>query len=388
MNDSKSDAAFGSGWEREHGADPDDPLDEGPVAGTARDDRLRLMRDRVEYMASPELEGRAPGTPGGILARSYVEEAFADLDLRPAGDDGYRQSIPAIGGANLLGVLPGSGPLADRYVVLAAHYDHIGVNFGKVHPGADDNASGVAVLLDVASRLSEGHHEGRSVLVASFDAEEPPHFYTENMGSVHFVANPTVPLDRIDMMLCLDLIGHALGPDMLPAEVRNSVFLMGAEKSPGVGAMVDGIDAAGMVARRLDSDIFPPLSDHYAFQLAGIPFLFLTNGRDRYYHTPEDTAEKLAYGKMLGLADYLADLIGDLAVHDRYTFEASAVDDAATLETLVAIGRQVAPLSSKHKQLLALVDKMEQRLETATPLSAGDRGTLQAALLAIEQALA
>ncbi|MDR9451103.1 MAG: aminopeptidase, partial [Acidimicrobiia bacterium] len=76
--------------------------------------RAETMQSRVEYLASPGLEGRAPGTPGGLLARAYVEAAFAELGLTPAGEDGYRQPIPEIGGANLLGTIPGTGPHADR----------------------------------------------------------------------------------------------------------------------------------------------------------------------------------------------------------------------------------------------------------------------------------
>ena len=353
-------------------------------------ERLEALRAHVEYLASPELEGRAPGTSGGLLARRHVESAFIDLGLQPAGEDGFQQPIPEIGGANLLGTIPGSGHNADRFVVVAAHYDHIGINFGKVHPGADDNAAGVAVLLDAARRLVANGGLDRSVLVASFDAEEPPHFYTPDMGSIYFVAHPTVPLGQIDMMVCLDLVGHALGPAGLPDEVRNTMLVMGAEKSPGVGALVDriGDGIPGIVPRRLDADVIPPLSDHYAFQRAGIPFLFFNAGRDRYYHTPEDTPEKLDYPKMLALADYVEALIRELAASDRYEFESQAVDDAATLATLVAMGRPVAPLHRKPEQLTALVDKMEQRLVAGTPLTSGDRGVLQAAILAIEEALA
>jgi Zn-dependent M28 family amino/carboxypeptidase len=351
--------------------------------------RAEAMQARVEYLASPELEGRAPGTPGGLLARAHVEAAFAELGLVPAGLDGYQQAIPEIDGANLLGVVPGTGPHADRYIVVNAHYDHLGINFGQVYPGADDNASGVAVLLDVAQRLVEQGGLDRSVLVMSVDAEEPPHFYTPTMGSIYFVDHPTVLLEQIDLMICLDLIGHPFGPPTLPPDVRNSILVMGAEKSPGVGAIVDrlGREATGIVPRRLDSDIIPPMSDHYAFGRAGIPFLFFNVGRDRHYHTPQDTAEKLDYQKMVALADYLTVLIGELAARDKFGYEEQAVDDTATLTTLVELGRHAGPLHRKSAQVMALVGKLGQRLETGTPLSRGDRGTLQATLLALEEAL-
>ncbi|MDF1597043.1 MAG: M28 family peptidase [Acidimicrobiia bacterium] len=353
-------------------------------------ERLDALRHHVEYLASPELEGRAPGTPGGLLARRYVEAAFADLGLEPAGDDGYQQPIPEIGGANLLGTIPGSGPHADRYVVIAAHYDHLGINFGEIHPGADDNASGVAVLLDLARGVSADGESGRSLLIASFDAEEPPSFFTENMGSNYFVANPTVPLAQIDMMVCLDLIGHPLGPAGLPAEVRNTIMIMGAEKSPGVGAVVDrlGEGLSGIVPRRLDADVISPMSDHYAFKQAGIPFLFFNVGRNRHYHTPQDTPEKLDYPKMLALSDYLRVLVRELAARDEFTFDAEAVDDVATLTTIIELGRHAGRLARKPDRVMTLVSKMEQRLEAGTRLSYGDRGAVRATMLALEEALA
>jgi len=351
-------------------------------------DRIARLQARVEYLASPELEGRAPGSPGGLKARRNVEEAFTGLDLEPRGENGYRQAIPTIDGSNLLGAIRGTGPHADRYILVNAHYDHLGVHFGQVHPGADDNASGVSVLLDVARQLADHGGLDRTVLIVSFDAEEPPHFYTSDMGSMYFVAHPTVPLERIDMMLCLDLIGHPIGPPSLPAEVRNSMLVMGAEKTAGVGAIVDGIDTPGIWPRRLDNDIFPPVSDHYAFQQVGIPSLFFTVGRDRYYHTPEDTPEKLDYPKLLAFADYLAVLVTQLAGHDGFVYDANAVDDAATLATLVELGRHAAPLARKATQVAALVDKLEQRLEDGTGLGPGDRGTLQAAMQAVEEAFA
>jgi Zn-dependent M28 family amino/carboxypeptidase len=247
----------------------------------------------------------------------------------------------------------------------------------------------VAVLLDVAERLVEQGGLDRSVLIMSVDAEEPLHFLTENMGSIYFVDHPTVPLEQIDIMVNLDLVGHPLGPPELPDEVRNTILVMGAEKSPGLGTIIDrlGRDTSGVFLRRLDADVIPPMSDHYAFERVGIPFLFFNIGRDRHYHTPQDTAEKLDYPKMVALADYLTVLIGELSARDTFTYEADAVDDIATLSTLVALGQQAGPLHRKSSQVMALVGKLQYRLEAGTMLSSGDRGTLRATILALEEAL-
>ncbi len=348
--------------------------------------RLTTLRAHVEYLASPDRQGRAPGTPGGLAARRYLEAAFAELSLTPAGTDGYQQPIPEIAGANLLGTIPGRGPHSDRYVVVAAHYDHLGLLWGRVYPGADDNAAGVAVLLEAAARLG-GRDLDRSILIASFDAEEPPYFLTEQMGSVRWVAEPTLPLTQVDVMICLDLVGHALGPPSLPEEIRRSVFLLGAERSPGVGSLVDRVGGTveGIYPRRVDGDLIPPLSDYYAFERAGIPSLFFTLGRDRHYHTPEDTPDKLDYPKMAALADLLVDLTVALAAHPEYRYDADAHDDPAAVSTLIELGRHAG--TRHHEQVTALIDTLEGKLGAGVPLSRRDRAALQAALLALEEAL-
>ncbi len=353
-------------------------------------ERAALMARRVEYLASDELTGRAPGTEGGLLARQYVRSAFADLQLEPAGDNGgYEHAVASIGGANLLGAIPGHGPRAEQYLMIAAHYDHLGEYFGEIHPGADDNASGVAVLLDVAERLTERDDLGRTVLICSFDAEEPPYFYTEDMGSMHWVDRPTIDLNRLDAMICLDLVGHALGPDTMPDEVRRSMFVMGAERA-GLGGVIDFLADQDdrIIPRRLDADIIPPLSDHYAFEQVGIPFLFYSIGRDRHYHSPRDTAEKLDYPKMVGLANHLTEVLGSLADGPAPVYDAYAVDDQATLTSLVQLAHHVAPLHHKSERFMALIEKLERKLEQGTPISRFDRGAMQSVILALEETLA
>jgi hypothetical protein len=183
------------------------------------------MEAIVNHLCSPECLPRNPGTDGGIAARSYLRDGLENLELEPAGEHGFDQHIPSIGGANLLATVPGGG---ERYVLLAAHYDACGPD----NPGADDNAAAVAVALNVAQQL-QNRHLDRSVVIALFDAEEPPYFQTPNMGPQWFVDHPTVPLAEMDMMVCLDLVGHALGSDGMPREVRESIFVLGTEKSTG-----------------------------------------------------------------------------------------------------------------------------------------------------------
>ena len=162
------------------------------------------------------------------------------------------------------------------------------------------------------------------------------------MGSQYFVDHPSVPLDSIDMMVCMDLVGHAVGPEAMPAEIRNTVFALGAERSAGTAAHVDRLARAvpGVVVRRIDAEAIPPLSDYHAFWERSIPFLFLSNGRSRVYHTPEDTVRSStsedAGDRGVARALRARDLRPPGGAH---RVARGIRDDASTLRTLADVAR-------------------------------------------------
>src|SRR5262249_24604430 len=208
----------------------------GDSIGSPGGDALMELQDSlvlaVEALCAPDCAGRAPGTAQGAAARRLIHDRFREADTQAAGIDGFYQEVRASRGVNIIARVPGRGPQASRAVLVGAHYDHLGQAFGEVYWGADDNAAGVAVLLALADGLMTRRGElQRSVVLCAFDAEEPPFFLMPGMGSAHFVAHPTVALERIDMMICLDVIGHALGPPGISDDVRESVFCVGAERS-------------------------------------------------------------------------------------------------------------------------------------------------------------
>jgi Zn-dependent M28 family amino/carboxypeptidase len=323
------------------------------------------MRDLIEALCADECAGRATGTPGGIRARGLVIEA-----LRAAGLDAHEQPIPRGKGVNVLATIPGD---SERYVLVGAHYDHLGSMGGAIYRGADDNAAAVAVLVAVASGLASARPSGRGVIVAAFDAEEPPHFMNDSMGSQAFVRAPSVDLAHIDQMVCMDLVGHAIGPVAAPASVRDSLFVLGAERSRGTGRLVEGIADAvpGVVARRVDAEVIPPLSDYLPFWQAKVPFLFLTGGRWQHYHTPADTPDKLSYPKIAATAAWLEQLVRALCARDddgRFTDDR---DDASTLGTAIALCDALAEVSPEAalgramaSDLLTLCDR-DGRLPSA-----------------------
>jgi hypothetical protein len=200
------------------------------------------------------------------------------------------RKVPA---RNVLAYLPGVGPLAREVVVVGAHYDHIGLGgpaslgqYGQIHNGADDNASGTAALIEIARKLRQAGPRERSIVFAWFTGEE-----RGTLGSNHFIENPPVPLDRIVAMVNLDMVGRVRDNKLYTmgdgtAEVFSSLLDELATKSP---LSIQSIGRGGMGP-----------SDHMPFALRRIPVLMFFSGLHADYHKPTDTAEKINYE---GLAD-------------------------------------------------------------------------------------
>ena len=290
-------------------------------------DRLRAW---VQALCSERCAGRRAGSPEGRAARAVIAEGLRALGLKPCAqpvqlDDGEV-------GENLHARVGGAGR---RLVLVGAHHDHLGRAPSGAYWGADDNAAAVALVLELARALAADPAPGGDVVLVAFDAEEPPHFL---VGSSTFVRDPPVPLQDIELMIALDLVGHAIGPPEAPAAVRQTLFALGAETSSGTAALVDETVVPGLHVRRLGIDIIPPLSDYEPFRRARVPFLFLSCGRWRHYHRETDTPEKLDYAKLAKTTLFVERLVrAALARPDRPAFDAGARDDAITVATVTAM---------------------------------------------------
>jgi len=194
---------------------------------------------------------------------------------------------------NVIACLPGFGPHADEYVVIGAHYDHLGhggpgsMAFGSkaIHHGADDNASGTAAVMELADRLTRAGRLQRSIVFCNFTAEEEG-----LIGSAYFVNHPPVPLSKIVAMLNLDMVGR----------IRDErLYIGGAGTCDAFDSILASADA-GLPLKLKESGPyigrggFGP-SDHMSFARKRIPVLFLFSGMHADYHTPSDTAEKVNY---------------------------------------------------------------------------------------------
>jgi aminopeptidase YwaD len=181
--------------------------------------------------------------------------------------------------ANVVAILPGTDPaLAGEAVVIGAHYDHLGRVGGTVHPGADDNASGTAVVMGLARAFAEAGGLPRTLVFALFAGEE-----LGLLGSAHYVRQPSLPAGRTMAMLNFDMVGR----------MRDRTLIVGGvETGSGLRAVVaEAARAAGVNATLQDSP--SAASDQASFYSADVPVLFFTTGAHDDYHKPSDTPDKI-----------------------------------------------------------------------------------------------
>ena len=227
------------------------------------------------------LRARADSATKDAPATTALGKDDAKIDLTVNTDSG------AIVTHNVGGILRGKGALADQWIIVGAHYDHVGMgaygsspaNRGKVHPGADDNASGTSGMLVMTKRLAKDYAEAdananlRSVLFLAFSAEE-----LGLNGSRAFVKSPSVPADKVDVMLNMDMIGRMRAKELVVG---------GVESANGFSAALDPMFKASGLTVRADPSGRGP-SDHASFYGAGIPVLFFFSGVHDIYHQPGD----------------------------------------------------------------------------------------------------
>jgi hypothetical protein len=262
------------------------------------------VRAHIEFLAHPDREGRQ----GAGLAASadYIEEWFRTNGLTPAFGESFRQSIPSGTpeadsppiGQNIGALIPGSDPeLAGEFIMVTAHYDHLGKRRGIVYPGADDNASGVAMLLETARAIAHPSEKPRrSILFVAFDLEERLLY-----GSRWFAAHPPVDLRQVKLFITADLIGRSLGDLPLPY-----VFVMGSEASPELGSLLRRLEPPkNLKLGPLGVDIVGTRSDYASFRERQIPFLFFSTGEHADYHTPRDTPDRIDFEKCASISNVI-----------------------------------------------------------------------------------
>ncbi|HEU4699272.1 MAG TPA: M20/M25/M40 family metallo-hydrolase [Gemmatimonadales bacterium] len=265
------------------------------------------VRAELTALADDSMQGRATGTPGAARAARWLAGRLAGAGIRPAGDSGYYQRVPGAG-ANVVGLIPGADPvLRGRAVVVAAHYDHLGVGRpvagDSIYNGADDDASGVVAVLEAARALRAGPPPRRTVVVLFTTGEE-----RGLLGTLAYLEHPVVPLDSTDAELELEMVGR---PDSL-AGGPGRLWLTGDERS----TMGAAFRRAGLpvVPDPRPAEHFFERSDNIAFARRGIPAHTLSSfDLHADYHAPSDEASRIDFAHLTEAARVAARALRVLA---------------------------------------------------------------------------
>ena len=310
------------------------------------------IKEDVAFLADDKLEGRQTGTRGETLAADYLVERFKAIGLQSKGTEGYLQSFSfkpktdphsevefttnadsTITGNNIIGFIDNN---AKTTILIGAHYDHLG--FGgegslyrekdkAVHNGADDNASGVAVLLNLASRLKIKNDQAEikdknNYLFMSFSGEE-----MGLLGSNYFSKNPTIDAASINYMINMDMVGRM--------NVDSTLAVYGTGTSPMFKQTLKSNNENFKLVEN-ESGVGP--SDHTSFYLIDIPVLHFFTGQHEDYHKPGDDSEKLNYEGMNLISDYIYTIISDLDDNGELAFRKTKNESEETPRFKVGLG--------------------------------------------------
>lgn len=324
------------------------------------------LKKHVQFITADTLKGRFAGSEGELAVANYIYDCLEKagvIMLTPRdGEDFYiagnvGQGINAadtIHSRNIIGIVPGYDKnLKGEYVLIGAHMDHLGVNRitvdGKVveqiYPGADDNASGVAALIELAREIANNHFLfRRSVIFAFFGAEE-----VGMAGSWYFLNRSFSEVDKIVMMINFDMIGRSGGENKFKAftGVRNlelNTIISNLSLRP---ASIEPVLA--------NTDYFP--SDHRLFHEKEIPITLFTTGVHRDYHSPKDTWEKLDYSQMEKIAEFGFALAKNIANRENrlpvgVTSETDSADEDENYYTQHDVDKRAEFLHGDETQFL------------------------------------
>lgn len=244
----------------------------------------KLLRD-VEVLAADDMQGRGIGTAGGAKAREYVVKRFKEVGLESfvgsylqPFEFTFRNGAKA-NGVNVIGYIQGK-KIKDKYIVITAHYDHVGIQKGEIYNGADDDASGTSALFALAEYFNK-NRPAHSIIFVAFDGEE-----SGLRGSRHFVANPPVAKESIVLNINMDMVAH---------NDKNELYAAGTYHYPALKTPLEKVVKSAKVKLllghdrpELKSDDWTNQSDHGSFHQAKIPFIYFGVEDHTDYHKPTD----------------------------------------------------------------------------------------------------
>ena len=259
------------------------------------------LEQHVYTLASDEMRGRLAGTEYARMAAEYIINQFEEIGIEPYFDDSYLQYFWNNSYQNVVGIIRGNDPvLKDEYIIVGAHYDHIGTFFGRIRNGADDNASGVAALIELGRELLQNQSSlKRSVILIAFDAEE-----AGLIGSAHFINRWELPLDSIKLMISIDMVGWYQATEMVEYAgsgtlKRGNELVLNPEIIP---------EELNVSTKKFETSIFVA-TDTFPFAAKRIPTLYVNTGLKSPYHSSRDEAHLIDYDGMTLIVGHLTSFI-------------------------------------------------------------------------------
>ena len=332
------------------------------ICGQSIDSVEINLKRNVAYLTDSARLGRKAGSAQELDVARYLHnqlEKAGVFMLSPEDGEDFYLTVQGdtIHSRNVIGVVEGYDPkLKNEYVVIGAHYDHLGTSYLKrdgedqlqIFYGADDNASGVATLVEVAKQVAAQHYVfRRSVIFALFGAEE-----LGMVGSWYFLNRSFSEVDNIVAMINLDMVGRSGRDNRLQVYTADAnIELMGIINTLSGRAL-------SIAPQYTPTDYFP--SDHRLFYEKGIPVALFTSGVHRDYHTVRDTPDKLDYKQMESLVEYvfaMAQVLSDRdgrirAASSKRTMEEAPDKGEERVYTQEAVDKRASFLHGTEEQFL------------------------------------
>lgn len=270
---------------------------------------LELLTKHIYTLADDAMRGRYAGSSEGYQAALYIEKQFEEIGLTPFENTDFLQAFYLTNNKkchNIIGIIEGKDSLLkNEYIIIGAHYDHLGYKFINdkidVYNGADDNASGVATLIELARTLKKKENElKRSVIFAAFDAEE-----IGLIGSRYF--SKQIPASKVKLMISLDMVGYL--------KQSKKLYVKGVANIENIKNLIKNIpfpQSSTIVLQNYETSILYA-TDTESYAKLGVPTLHITTGMKSPYHTTKDDADKIDYEGLMTITNFMIDLIDTLA---------------------------------------------------------------------------
>jgi hypothetical protein len=357
------------------------------------DEVTQRLKIHVGYLASDKLEGRRTGEAGATYAAGYVANMFAKSKLKsPKINDKstYLQKFPftvesktadgtvekkEVDGYNVIGILEGrDAVLKNEAIIIGGHYDHLGrggqgslaINSTEIHHGADDNASGISALIELARYFAKAKNNKRTLIFIAFGGEEEGLF-----GSKFYTNNPVIPLDKTVAMLNMDMVGRLREDKLNIGGIGTATEWKTLVETQNKN-LISVTDTQNF-ALQLTEDGFGP-SDHSSFYFKKVPVLFFFTGSHEDYHKPTDTAEKINYEGLKKIMVFVANITQSIDItQTRPTYLVAKTTSTNDGRRSFAVTIGIMPGYSDSGDGLSVDGVRDDSPAAKTGLKAGDK---------------